>query len=81
MPTPITPPNPNITQYLTALRAEVNVLQIDQAKKDEAIKMVNALDRQFESGRPDKTVVTDLVGQLPSAAIISTIGSSILKCL
>lgn len=80
MPTPANI-NPNIAQYLMAMRAEIGMLRIDQAKKNEALKIINALDMQFESGRPDKAVVTDLIGQLPSAAIISTIGSSILKCL
>ena len=73
--------NSQVATYLIALRSEIGMLQIDQAKKDEVLKIVNTLDMQFESGRADKTVITDLVGQLPSAAIISTLGSSILKCL
>ncbi|MFC1589819.1 hypothetical protein ACFL3P_06080 [Pseudomonadota bacterium] len=74
-------PNPNIAQYLTALRAEIGMLRIDQEKKDDALKIVNALDMQFESGRPDKVVVTDLISQLPSAAVISTINACLLSCL
>lgn len=73
--------NPNIAQYLMAMRLEIGMLRFDQDKKQQALKIVNALDMQFESGRPDKAVVTNLINKLPSAAIISTISSSILKCL
>ena len=73
--------NSKIAEYLVAIRSEIKMLRIDLEKKEEALKIVDVLDVQFKSDNPDKTVVTDLISTLPSAAIISSIGSSLLRCL
>ena len=73
--------NAKIVEYLVAIRSEIKMLRIDLEKKEEALKIVDVLDVQFKSDNPDKTVVTDLISTLPSAAIISSIGSSLLRCL
>ena len=73
--------NPQIAVYLMAMRSEIGMLRIDEEKKREALKIVNALDMQFESGRPDKEVVKKLISTLPHAAIVASISSSLLACL
>lgn len=73
--------NPQVSMYLTAMRAEIGNLRIDLDKKQEALKIVNALDMQFETGKPDKAVVNNLLNDLPRAAIIASISSSLRSCL
>ncbi len=73
--------NPQIAVYLMAMRSEIGMLRIDLDKKQEALKVVNALDMQFESVKPDKAVITNLISTLPRAAIVASISSSLLACL
>ena len=72
--------NSQVAVYLVAMRSEIGMLGIDEDEKREALKIVNALDMQFESGKPDKEVVKKLIGTLPHAAIIESIGSSLQSC-
>ena len=73
--------NPQIAAYLMALRSELGMLNITQDKMQEAMIMVNQLEMQFEMPTPDKYVIKNLVSALPNAAMIASLGASLLSCL
>ena len=73
--------NPQIAAYLMALRSELSMLNMTQDKMQEAMIMVNQLEMQFEMPTPDKYVIKNLVSALPNAAMIASLGASLLSCL
>jgi len=62
------------------LRAEVKRLLPGQDQKP-ALEVVDAIEGQFESSAPSKVVVETLLGALPSAGSIASIGSFLLSAL
>ena len=73
--------NPQIAAYLMALRSELSMLNIAQDKMQEAMMVINQLEMQFEMPTPDKNLIKDLVAALPNAAMIASLGASLLSCL
>ncbi|WP_440057486.1 hypothetical protein ACTACM_00920 [Pseudomonas fragariae (ex Marin et al. 2024)] len=57
---------------LKTIREEIDKSGLPDAEKESAIEVVEELQQQFESGKPRKTVVSALLGALPSIATITT---------
>ena len=73
--------SPDVADKLDALRHEINRLIQEGPKRKEAIEVVDAIEEQFSSGSPKKSVVRTLVSGLPAAGSIASIGSFLLSCL
>lgn len=73
--------SPDVADNLVALRDEIHRIIQDGAQKEEAIEVVDAIEEQFNSGSPKKSVVKALVAGLPAAGSIASIGSFLLSCL
>lgn len=72
--------NPDVAEHISMLRQEVKRLLPDQEQKP-ALEVVDAIEGQFESSAPSKVVVKTLLGALPSAGSIASIGSFLLSAL
>jgi hypothetical protein len=73
--------NPTITENLEALRQEVNRLIQDETQRKEANEVVDAIEEQFKSGSPKRSVVNTLLKGLPAAGNMASIGSFLLSLL
>ena len=73
--------NPQIAAYLMVLRSELSMLNIAQDEMQEAMMVINQLEMQFEMLTPDKNVIKDLIAALPNAAMVASLGASLLSCL
>lgn len=71
----------DITEHIAMLRSEIEKLLNEPKEKQEAIEVVDAIEGQFTSEKPSKAVVKTLLGSLPSAGSIASIGSFLLSCL
>ena len=72
--------NPDVAEHISMLRQEVKRLLPDQEQKP-ALEVIDAIEGQFESSAPSKVVVKTLLGALPSAGSIASIGSFLLSAL
>ena len=73
--------NQDITEHLSMLRQEVEkAIQTTEEKKD-ALEVVDAIQGQFESGKPSKTVIKTLISSLPHAGSIASIGSFLISAI
>jgi hypothetical protein len=72
--------NPDVAEHISMLRQEVKRLVPDQEQQP-ALEVVDAIEGQFESNAPSKIVVKTLLGALPSAGSIASIGSFLLSAL
>ena len=72
--------NPDVAEHISMLRQEVKRLVPDQEQQP-ALEVVDAIEGQFESNAPSKVVVKTLLGALPSAGSIASIGSFLLSAL
>lgn len=72
--------NPDVAEHISMLRQEVKRL-LTQQDQQSANEVVNAIESQFESSTPSKVVVKTLLGALPSAGSIASIGSFLLSAL
>ncbi|WP_284893592.1 hypothetical protein U0O11_16635 [Cobetia sp. D5] len=70
----------DVSEHISMLRAEVKRLLPGQDQKP-ALEVVDAIEGQFESSAPSKVVVETLLGALPSAGSIASIGSFLLSAL
>ena len=70
--------NSEVVEHLAQLRSEIQRLTDTPEERIEALEVVDAIEAQFESSSPSKTVVKTLVGALPSAASIASIGSFLM---
>lgn len=73
--------HPDVTDNLQALRTEIQRLIQDPSQRQEATEVVDAIEEQFNSGAPRKSVVQALVRGLPSAGSIASIGSFLVSLL
>ena len=71
----------DIQGYLDALRDEVKNLGLTQDEEIASYEVIDAVETQFKSEKPSKTVVKTLLSALPNAASIASIGSFIISCL
>ena len=72
--------NPDVAEHISMLRHEVKRLLPDNEQQS-ALEVVDAIEGQFESSSPSKVVVKTLLGALPSAGGIASIGSFLLSAL
>lgn len=72
--------NPEVAEHISMLRQEVKRLLPDQEQKP-ALEVVDAIEGQFGSSAPSKVVVKTLLGALPCAGSIASIGSFLLSAL
>lgn len=72
--------NPDVAEHISMLRHEVRRLLPDKEQQP-ALEVVDAIEGQFESSSPSKVVVKTLLGALPSAGSIASIGSFLLSAL
>ncbi len=72
--------NPDVTEHIAMLRKEVRRFSSDQEQQS-SLEVVDAIEGQFESSAPSKVVIKTLLGALPSAGSIASIGSFLLSVL
>ena len=71
--------NPDISAHIESLKSEIEKLNISKSEKQSALELTNAIEDQFKSGNPSKSVVKTLISALPYAANIASIGSLLLS--
>lgn len=72
--------NPDVAEHIAMLRKEVRRFSSDQEQQS-SLEVVDAIEGQFESSAPSKVVIKTLLGALPSAGSIASIGSFLLSML
>jgi len=72
--------NPDVAEHIAMLRKEVRRFSSDQEQQS-SLEVVDAIEGQFESSAPSKVVIKTLLGALPSAGSIASIGSFLLSVL
>lgn len=72
--------NPDVAEHISMLRQEVKRL-LPQQEQLPALEVVDAIESQFESSKPSKVVIKTLLGALPRAGSIASIGSFLLSAL
>jgi len=78
MSTNIVGENGDIQAHLEALRRTIEATQLSGPERQSALDVVDAVDAQFASGAPKKSVVTALLAALPKVADIATIVGTIV---
>ncbi|WP_444883531.1 hypothetical protein [Microbulbifer sp. PSTR4-B] len=73
--------NSDVAEHISALRSEVNRLVTDEQEKREALELVDAIEGQFSTDSPSKSVVKTLISALPSLGNIASIGSLLLSAV
>ncbi|MCY0799628.1 hypothetical protein N0398_01040 [Providencia rettgeri] len=73
--------NSDINDSISQLRLEIEKSINCSEKKQEAFEIIDAVEQQFSSDKPSKTVVKTLLATLPSVASVASIGSFLLSCL
>lgn len=72
--------NSDISEHISMLRQEIKRL-LPVQEQTAALEVVDAIEGQFESSSPSKVVVNTLLGALPSAGSIASIGSFLISAL
>lgn len=70
--------NPDAIAYIEALRSAIQGAAIGHEERQSAVAVIDAVEGQFQSGRPSKPVVTALLAALPHAANVATIVTSLI---
>lgn len=73
--------NPDIQEHINALREEIKKLELPEEEAISSYEVIDAVETQFKSEKPSKTVVKTLLSALPDVASIASIGSFIISCL
>lgn len=73
MSTNVVAESSGIQEHLDALRRTIAATQLSGPERQSALDVVDAVDAQFASGAPKKSIVTALLGTLPKVADIATI--------
>lgn len=73
--------NNDVAEHIAMLRDEIKRLVDSTEKQNEAYEIVDAIEGQFDSAKPSKTVLNTLINALPSAGSIASIGSFLLTCI
>lgn len=71
----------HIQGNLSTIREELEKSDLPREQINEGLEVVKEIQQQFESGKPRKTVVSALLGALPSIATITKAVSSIAAAL
>ncbi|WP_395065553.1 hypothetical protein [Paraburkholderia silvatlantica] len=67
-----------IKEHLVALRRAIEATQLSGSDRQSALDVVEAVDAQFASGAPKKSIVTALLGALPKVADVATIAGTVI---
>lgn len=73
--------NSDISEHISMLRHEIQRLISIQEEQKEALELIDAIERQYESGSPSKAVLKTLISALPHVGSIASIGSFLLSAL
>lgn len=73
--------NQDLIEHIQALRNEVKRIKLGHAEEKEALEIIDAVENQANSDKPSKTVVKTLLGALPHAGSVASIGSFIVSLL
>jgi hypothetical protein len=73
--------NTEIAEHVSMLRSEICRLVTNDQEKNEALELVDAIEGQFSTDSPSKSVIKTLISALPSAGSIASIGSFLLSAL
>ncbi len=73
--------NSTALQNIEMLRAEINQLHISEEERTEIVECIDAIEEQFKSGNPKKTIVSRLLKMLPDVATVTSSVASIMNCL
>lgn len=73
--------NNDLQEALSALKSEVERLNISDSEREEAYEVVEAINAQCQNEKPSKIVLNTLIKSLPTAASIASIGSLIVSLL
>ena len=65
------------TQYIEALRREINDSNLSVSEKADAHEVIDEVDIAFRSGKPKRSVVSALLRALPHVANVASIVSAI----
>ncbi len=71
----------DVADNIKALRNEIIRTIGEESKRAEALEVLNAIEQEFKSGSPKRSVVGALVQGLPAIGSIASIGSFLLSCL
>jgi hypothetical protein len=67
-----------IQEQMTALRRAIEATRLSGSERQCALDVVDAVDEQFATGMPKKSVVTALLSTLPKVADIATIAGMVI---
>lgn len=70
-----------VADKIEALRNEIIRVIEEESKCAEALEVLDAIEEEFKSGSPKRSVVGALVQGLPAIGAIASIGSFLLSCL
>ncbi len=70
---------PDVVENLEALRLEIERLLPEGEERNSASEVIDAIEDQFGSGSPKKSVIGALLRGLPAAGSIASIGSFLLS--
>ena len=73
--------NSDVVEHISMLRSEIERLVNITEEKNEALELVNAIEEQFSSNSPSKSVLKTLISALPSVGSIASIGSFLLSAI
>lgn len=73
--------NTEIAEHISMLRSEISRLVTSEQEKNEALELVDAIESQFSTVSPSKSVIKTLMSALPSAGSIASICSFLLSAL
>ena len=73
--------NSDVADHISMLRQEIQKIATTPEQKKESLEIVDAIEGQFKTEKPSKTVLKTLIDALPSAGSIAAIGSFLLSCL
>ena len=67
----------NVQNELASLRREVNVADLPDTERAEALEQIKDIEEQFTSGKPKKSIVIALLNALPKVGSVASIASAI----
>ena len=70
--------NKQVIKYIEELRKEIQMAEISDLEKREAMEIVDEVESAFNSQLPKKSVITALLKALPHVANITSIASAIV---
>lgn len=73
--------NADVVEHISMLRSEIERLINTTEERNEALELVDAIEEQFSSNNPKKSVLKTLIAALPSAGSVASIGSFLLSSI